>query len=283
MSTDDLPRRAGPSVGVRPLVVRGESVARRSDFVAGEEPLEIRVLHEGTDTPIAVTMRTPGSDFELAVGFLISEGVIRSRADIDTVSYCASSPELQLYNVVSARLAPSATFDVARLQRNVFTSSSCGICGKATLEAVRLQGCHPMGAGPRVTRQVISGLPVALRKAQKVFEATGGTHAAGVYTSDGTEVVVREDVGRHNAVDKVIGAVAMQDGLPAADCILQVSGRTSFEIVQKALAAGIPVVSGVSAPSSLAVDLATEFNMTLLGFVRDEGFNLYTGSDRVAL
>jgi FdhD protein len=231
---------------------------------------------------VAVTMRTPGDDFELAVGFLFSEGLLASRDDVAEVTYC-TGPETQEYNVVSVRLRPGAAFDPALLNRNFYTTSSCGVCGKASLEAVEVRGCpvFPEGAGPRVDPEILRGLPDRLREKQGVFDRTGGLHAAALVTPDGALEVVREDVGRHNAVDKVVGHELLEGRLPAEGRLLLVSGRASFEILQKALAAGIPAVAAVGAPSSLAVDLARRFGMTLVGFLGAEGYNVYTGAKRL--
>ncbi len=229
---------------------------------------------------VAVTMRTPGSDFELAAGFLFTEGLIAGREDLRRVSYCEDLPaDEQHYNVVTVSLARA--FDPNVLRRNFFASSSCGICGKASLEQVEV-ACEPLAAGPVVKAETISRLPEGLRKAQKVFDRTGGLHAAGLFAPDGTLLALREDVGRHNAVDKVVGEAVLAGNLPLSDRLLQVSGRLSFEIVQKAARAGIPIVSAVSAPSSLAVETAEHLGMTLVGFVRDGRFNVYSHPDRVA-
>lgn len=255
--------------------------SERPDDLATEEPMEIRV--EGPGGPlasVAVTMRTPGNDFELAAGFLFTEGLIDGRDEIRKVSYCEDLPaDQQHYNVVTVSLARA--FDPDVLRRHFFANSSCGICGKATLEQVEVR-CARVAAGPVVKAEVLSDLPHGLRTAQKVFDRTGGLHAAGLFAPDGTLLTVREDVGRHNAVDKVIGEEVLVGGLPLADRVLQVSGRLSFEIVQKAGRAGVPIVSAVSAPSSLAVEAAGHLGMTLVGFVRDGRFNVYTHPDRVA-
>lgn len=270
----DTPR-PGPTTRVRITKPDGTT---RDDLVATEEPLEIRVTHRGAEHVIAVTMRTPGNDFELAVGFLFGEGLIDGRDDITTVSYCKSGPPEQLYNIVTVELRDAATFDPARAQRNFYTSSSCGVCGKASIDAVNEVGCEPLTDDVTVAREVLTGLPDALRAQQKVFDKTGGLHAAGLFRADGSLLVAREDVGRHNAVDKCVGWLVLSGG--AAD-LLQVSGRASFEIIQKALRAGVAVVSAVGAPSSLAVQLAEQFGQTLTGFARADGFNVYTGARRV--
>jgi FdhD protein len=248
------------------------------DRVTIEEPLEIRV---GGQT-LAVTMRTPGNDFELAAGFLVAEGIVTRPDEILRIEHCREvrSPEEE-GNVVIVRTTSPAASAVDRARRLTLTTSSCGLCGKGSIEAVR--GSFPkIGDGNPVDPDVLAALPDRLRAQQAAFRETGGLHAAGVFTVAGEVRAVREDVGRHNAVDKAIGALFLAGDLPLSDSILLVSGRASFEIAQKALAAGIPVVAAVSAPSSLAVDLARESNMTLVGFLRGREFNVYSGADRVA-
>lgn len=268
--------------GVKVVAVHDGQSADRPDRLATEEPMEIRVGGPGDEAKaIAVTMRTPGGDFELAAGFLFTEGIIRSNAELAQVSYCEDlEPEEQHYNVVTVRLARE--FDPEEVRRNFYTSSSCGICGKASLEELEVK-CEPIGPGPVVAGSVINGLPDSLRKAQRVFEQTGGLHAAGLFDPTGELQGLREDVGRHNAVDKLIGEALLADRLPLSDRILQVSGRVSFEIVQKAAVAGVPIISAVSAPSSLAVQAAEEFGMTVVGFVRDGRFNVYSKPERIEL
>jgi FdhD protein len=253
--------------------------SERTDTLAAEEPLEIRVQAPGQEQrPVAVTMRTPGGDFELAVGFLFTEGLVVP-ADIARVAYCDTMPgEDQHYNVVSVTL--HGPFDMDRVKRNFYATSSCGVCGKAALDDIEVR-CERVGDGPLVTSELLLGLPDALRNAQKVFARTGGLHAAGLFRADGSLVSAREDVGRHNAVDKVIGEQILAGDVPLRDHVLQVSGRLSFEIVQKAAVAGIPIVSAVSAPSSMAVEAGARFGMTLVGFVRDGRLNVYTHPERV--
>jgi FdhD protein len=272
--------RPGPTVPATPLIVDERGTRPRSEHLATEEPLEIRVIHRGSDVPVAVTMRTPGNDFELAVGFLYGEGMLRP-GDVREVSYCASGPPEQVYNVVSVELSAGAPFDAEAMRRNFYTTSSCGVCGKASLEAVAAREGPPMPAGPVLDSQTLLALPGRLLAKQKVFARTGGLHAAGLFDAEGNLLEVREDVGRHNAVDKIVGRLVLDGTLPAGERVLQVSGRASFEIMQKALAAGIPFVSAVSAPSSLAVDIAESFGMTLAGFVRQESFNIYAGASRI--
>jgi FdhD protein len=279
MATAAQPLRRNTS-NVHVVAVNDGVRSRRTDTLAAEEPLEIRVQGPGQDQlSVAVTMRTPGGDFELAVGFLLTEGLIVP-GDVRRVAYCDTLPgEDQHYNVVSVTL--ERPFDPDRLRRNFYATSSCGVCGKAALEDVEVR-CAPVADGPIVAPDVLLGLPESLRRAQKVFARTGGLHAAGLFTSDGTLVTVREDVGRHNAVDKVIGELALAGRMPLSEHVLQVSGRLSFEIVQKAAVAGIPIVSAVSAPSSLAVEAGERFGMTLVGFVRDGRLNVYTRPERIA-
>ncbi len=265
--------------------LEGGTAVRRKDAVAVEEPLEIRVARTARDGPqsvtVSVTMRTPGADFELAAGFLFGEGFVEGRSSILEITYC-SGDEPQEYNVVQVLLAPEAGFEVERLRRNVYTTSSCGVCGKASLEALERAGLEPLAdEAPEVDPEVITRLPDALRKAQPAFERTGGLHAAGLFTAEGGLRLVREDVGRHNAVDKVVGHELLEGRVPLSGHLLAVSGRASFEIVQKAVAAGIPVVVAVGAPSSLAVELARRFHLTLVGFAREGGCNVYTGAHRI--
>lgn len=266
----------------RVVAVHGGVRSERPDELATEEPMEIRLEAPGTaPTAIAVTMRTPGGDFELAAGFLFTEGLIDGRDEVRRVSYCDDLPaDEQYYNVVTVTLA--LPFDAGSLRRNFFTNSSCGICGKASLDQVEVR-CAPLPAGPVVKAETISALPADLRAAQKVFDRTGGLHAAGLFATDGTLLDLREDVGRHNAVDKVIGAAVLAGDLPLAERILQVSGRVSFEIVQKAARAGVPIVSAVSAPSSLAAEASDHLGITLVGFARDGRFNIYSHPERIAV
>ena len=267
------------STRARVTVVNDGVRSERTDTLATEEPLEIRV--QGPDqemVQVAVTMRTPGGDFELACGFLFTEGLIVP-GEVRRVAYCDNLPgEEQRYNVVSVTL--ERLFDAERLRRNFYANSSCGVCGKAALEDIEVR-CEPVAPGPEVDLGLIVSLPDRLREAQAVFERTGGLHAAGLFSTEGGALTVREDVGRHNAVDKVIGERYLAGEVPASDTILQVSGRASFEIIQKAAVAGIPIVSAVSAPSSLAVEAAERFGMTLVGFVRDGRANVYTHPERV--
>ena len=253
----------------------------RPDTLAAEEPLEIRV----DGRALAVTMRTPGDDLDLAHGFLLTEGVI---ADVDHIAiarYCDSVDDSgrNTYNVLDLDLAPGVPAPVVGIERNFYTTSSCGVCGKASIDAVRTKTSYePRGDTTPVRPEVLVGLPDALRAAQKVFDKTGGLHAAGLFTADGELLALREDVGRHNAVDKVLGWALRQGLVPLAGHILMVSGRASFELVQKALMAGVPTLAAVSAPSTLAAELADESGMTLVGFLRGTSMNVYTGAQRIA-
>lgn len=263
----------------RVVAVRGGERRALRDRLAGEEPMEIRVAGpEGRSAAVAVTMRTPGDDFALAAGFLVTEGVVAPGA-ISRVAYCDDvDRDDQRFNVVTVR---SAAPVVPPRERAAAMTSACGICGTTSLDDVERR-CERAAAGPVVREGVLLAMPDALRAAQRVFEATGGLHAAGLFTPEGELVLAREDIGRHNAVDKVVGAAALAGGLPLRDRVLVVSGRAGFEIVQKAAAAGIPFVAAVSAPSSLAADLAERLGMTLVGFLRGDGFNVYCGPERIA-
>jgi FdhD protein len=259
----------------------GRPPVRRPDALAAEEPMELRV----GGRPLAVTMRTPGDDVELAHGFLLTEGVITAAADVASARWCDSVDEsgANTYNVLDVALAPGVAPPEAGVERNFYTTSSCGVCGKASLDAVKLRSRFPPAGDPvRVADTTLYGLPDALRTAQRLFDSTGGLHAAGLFTADGTPLHVREDVGRHNAVDKVLGRALLDGRVPAAGCVLMVSGRASFELVQKAVMAGVPVLAAVSAPSSLAVALAVEAGMTLVGFLRGTAMNVYAGAERIA-
>jgi FdhD protein len=257
----------------------------RKDQVAVEEPLEIRIetaeAGRRITRSVSVTMRTPGHDFELAAGFLFSEGILRVREQVREIAYCGPE-EPQELNVVSARLRDGVAVDPALLSRNFYTSSSCGVCGKASLEAVEVRGCAALSSGTlRLEGEMVAGLPDTLREEQSAFKRTGGLHAAGLFNAEGNLGILREDVGRHNAVDKVVGHAFLEGHLPLSDRVLVVSGRTSFEIMQKALVAGVPVVVAVGAPSSLSVQMARRFNMTLVGFARGASFNVYAGGERI--
>ncbi|MFC4496186.1 formate dehydrogenase accessory sulfurtransferase FdhD [Streptomyces ovatisporus] len=269
----------------RVLRIRDGAVSTRPDTLVAEEPMEIRL----NGKPLAVTMRTPGDDFALAAGFLVSEGVLGAAEELANIVYCAGAKEdgTNTYNVVDVRLAPGVPVPDIALERNVYTTSSCGLCGKASLDAVRTTARwaveDPADAPVRLEPSVLSRLPDRLRAAQRVFERTGGLHAAALFTAEGELLDVREDVGRHNAVDKLVGRALQQGTLPLRESVLMVSGRASFELAQKAVMAGIPVLAAVSAPSSLAVDLAAESGLTLVGFLRGTSMNVYAGEHRLAL
>jgi FdhD protein len=257
----------------------------RPDSLAAEEPLEIRVgPATGRRPPLAVTMRTPGNDLDLAVGFLFTEGIIRGAHDVATAQLCAGDQQPNTYNVVDVVLAADVPAPDTDLSRHFYTTSSCGVCGKASIDAVRIHSRFDVEGDPiRVTAKTLSALPDRLRSVQRAFDSTGGLHAAGLFDADGGLVCVREDIGRHNAVDKVVGWAVRDNRLPLAGHVLLVSGRASFELVQKATVAGVPVLAAVSAPSTLAVDLATEAGLTLVGFLRGPTMNVYTGAHRVTV
>ncbi|MBX6749039.1 MAG: formate dehydrogenase accessory sulfurtransferase FdhD [Micromonosporaceae bacterium] len=261
----------------------GPTVVKRMETLTGEEPLEIRVGRPGPGrTPLAVTMRTPGDDVDLALGFLLTEGVIGAAEDVVTAQLCAGTETPNTYNVVDVTLAPHVPPPVTDPARNFYTTSSCGVCGKASIEAVRTKSRFDVAADDStVDVATLAALPDRLRAQQRTFDRTGGLHAAGLFTVDGDVVCVREDVGRHNAVDKVVGW-ALRDGrLPLRSHVLMVSGRASFELVQKASMAGIPMLAAISAPSTLAVDLAEDAGLTLVGFLRGGSMNVYAGAQRV--
>jgi FdhD protein len=280
--TSGKPRR-GSKTKTRVRVVEDGRVRVRPDALATEEPMEIRLLAGQTKQTVAVTMRTPGADFELAAGFLYGEGIIDSPDDVLKISYCVDSSldAEQQYNIVNVELRGGREFDLRPLERHFYTTSACGVCGKASLEQLELRGCHLMPAGPEVSVETISTLPEKLREEQGLFDATGGLHAAALFDKRGNLLALREDVGRHNATDKLVGWALLGGRLPLTDHMVMVSGRSSFEILQKCLTAGVPVVCAVSAPSSLAVDVAREFGMTLVGFLREGRFNVYAGYERI--
>ncbi len=251
---------------------------RRPDDLAAEEPLEIRIRR----APLAVTMRTPGQDIDLAMGFLLTEGVIGAAGDVVTAQLCAGTDTPNTYNVVDVVLGDDVPPPVTDPSRNFYTTSSCGVCGKASIDAVRTRSRFDVATDPlTVPARMLAGLPDKLRAAQRTFDRTGGLHAAGLFTADGDLLVLREDVGRHNAVDKVIGWALREHRLPLRGHVLLVSGRASFELTQKAWMAGLPLLAAVSAPSTLAAELADEAGMTLIGFLRGPTMNVYTRPERV--
>jgi FdhD protein len=275
----DLPVRHVSSARV--VAVRGEELEVRADTVVGEEPMEIRAAGPGQEpVAVAITMRTPGGEAELAVGFLRTEGLIEG-PEVSRVQFGDPSATSQPDDTVIVRL--SRRFDASAVaERHFVATASCGICGKASLDEVAIR-CDPIPSGPVVTRMVILSLPGKLRAAQAVFETTGGLHAAGLFTPAGDLVAIREDVGRHNALDKLVGSQVLDGRGPLGDRILMVSGRVSFEIVQKAAVAGIPILCAVSAPSDLAIQAAERLNVTLVGFLRGDGFNVYSHDGRIDL
>jgi FdhD protein len=264
----------------------GVTVAARADLLAAEEPLGIRV----DGTALTMTMRTPGDDLELAAGFLVSEAIVRGRDDIAAMKVCDGTScghldhtDDEIGNIVDITLAPGAEIPPGA-RRGFMTTSACGVCGKTSIDDIRLLPRTPLSAdGSVFDPGVLVTLPDRLREAQRVFSATGGLHAAGLFTASGELLAVREDVGRHNAVDKIVGWAVLQDKLPLNGCALLVSGRASFELAQKAVLAGIPLLAAVSAPSSLAADLADEAGLTLIGFLRGQSMNVYAGAQRVAV
>ena len=278
---------SGSSLATAIHRISGASQQPHDDLVAIEEPLEIRLGHATSgkreDSSISITMRTPGSDAELAIGFLYTEAIIKSAADIALVKHCGPpAPDTGSHNVIRVELEPGVDVDLERLQRHFYTTSSCGVCGKTSLDALRTCGAadQPLTT-TRFSKAVLTALPDRLRAAQKTFAATGGLHAAAAFDTAGNLVACHEDIGRHNAVDKVIGELLSRGLLPATGLGLIVSGRASFELLQKAVMAGMPVLAAVSAPSSLAVDLAREFNVTLVGFLRGDTFNIYSAKERI--
>jgi FdhD protein len=275
--------RRGSKTKTRVRVVEDGRMRTRSDTLATEEPMEIRLVGAGGRQTVAVTMRTPGADFELAAGFLYGEGIVSSPEDIAKISYCVDSDldAEQQYNIVNVELRGGREYDLRPLERHFYTTSACGVCGKASLEQLELRGCPVVPPGPEVSAETVLSLPGKLREAQGLFDATGGLHAAALFDADGELLALREDVGRHNATDKLVGWALLEGRLPLSEHVVMVSGRSSFEILQKCLTAGVPVVCAISAPSSLAVDVAREFGMTLVGFLREGRFNVYAGFDRI--
>lgn len=264
------------------VAFEGSRKRQQTDFLATEEPLEIRLNTGDGTVPLVMTMRTPGADFDLAAGFLFAEGIVRDREEIRQIRYCVD-PEHdgpQQYNVVTVDLRLDEPHTRLR-SRHFLMSGACGVCGKASVEALSLDGLEPLPSGFRVPLEVLYALPGVLRDRQRVFARTGGLHAAALFDAAGNLIALREDVGRHNALDKLIGWAFLEGRVPLREGVILVSGRASYELTQKAIAAGAPVLCAVSAPSSLAVDLARRFNLTLVGFLRDRRANVYHGLERV--
>ena len=281
-------RRSGAVLprSVERIAVADEGISRRRlrDMLAAEEPLEIVIQRgDGAQEPVTVTMRTPGADFELVSGFLFAEGIVDRLEDIAAIRYCPGigGGNEQLYNRVEVRLASHASLEPLARERRFYTSSSCGVCGMASIDAVMALGCPPVDATLTVSDETLLALPAQLREEQTIFQRTGGLHAAALFDARGRLALLREDVGRHNAMDKLVGASLLAGELPMGQRIVLLSGRLSFELVQKAARAGVPVLAGVSAPSSLAVELAERTGITLVGFLREMSFNVYTGGSRI--
>jgi FdhD protein len=276
--------RPGTTVEAEIVSYEGGTVSTCYDRLATEEPLEIRLRAGAQMRTVAITMRTPGNDFELAAGFLFNEGVIAGLDDLRGISYCIDRDiaEEQRYNIVNVDLAANEMPALDALERHFTMTSACGVCGKANIDALRDRGLTPVRSALHVEAATITALPQRLREAQRVFASTGGLHAAALFDASGTLVAVREDVGRHNALDKLIGWGLMESKLPFDRHVVLLSGRASYELLQKSISAGIAIVCAVSAPSSLAVDLAREFGVTLAGFLRGERFNVYAGAERIA-
>ncbi len=275
----------GSKTGARLWRVEAGTFEARPDQLATEEPLEIHLLWEGTSRTVAVTMRTPGADPELALGFLYGEGILSGAEQVLRVGPCqakAGKSAAECANIVEVELAGGPAPDWKTLERHFFTTSACGVCGKAGLENLAFRAPAALPEGPSITPEMVTRLPGELRRAQGLFDATGGLHAAALFDAAGQLLALREDVGRHNAVDKLVGWALLSGRLPLHEHVVMVSGRSSYEILQKCLVAGVPVVCSVSAPSSLAVDLARRFGVTLIGFLRGDRFNVYHGVERIA-
>lgn len=275
--------RVGNRARVRRLEVAAGQTRWASDELAVEEPLELRLVAGSERKTVAVTLRTPGHDFELAAGFLFGEGVIQQRGEIQRIAYCVDADEDQRYNIVNLELRGEILPQLPALERHFFTTSACGLCGKASIESLSARGLRPVSSEATVSADVLGSLPEKLRKAQRLFDLTGGLHAAALFDPEGNLIGLREDIGRHNAMDKLVGWALLEGRIPLSNYIVLVSGRASFELVQKALSAGIPLFASVSAPSNLAVDLAASFGMTLAGFLRGERFNIYAHPQRILL
>lgn len=266
-------------------VVEDGKINSRSDQIATEEPLEIRLIAGEMRRTIAITMRTPGHDFDLAAGFLFTEGIINSRLDIRRLNHCIDRnlKSENRYNIINVELTQDTLPELSTLERHFFTTSACGVCGKNSLESLHLRGCDMIPNNWQISAEIFTQFPDKLRDSQRIFSSTGGLHAAALFNRQGELLTVREDVGRHNALDKLIGSALLSNELPLNNCIVLVSGRASFELLQKSLTAKVPIVCAVSAPSSLAVQLAQEFNITLIGFLRGKRYNIYSGLERIKI
>ena len=278
----DVDVRPGKTTATRVITVADGKAKTAVDEVATEEPMEIRLQADLQKATVAITMRTPGNDFELAAGFLHNEGIIASRDDIRSIAYCVD-PDVddeQRYNIVTVNLNASKLPQLERFERHFTMSSACGVCGRASLEALRNRGVKSIADDMRVDAQTIYALPERMREAQRVFASTGGLHASALFDEGSRLIALREDVGRHNALDKLVGWAFLENRLPLSRSIVLVSGRASYELLQKSASAGIPIVCAISAPSSLAIQTARDFGITLVGFLRGERFNVYTG-DRI--
>ncbi len=279
---------ATPVQAVEVIKVGRYAPESKPDLVVAEEPLEIRIGHGPEDNreqfSLSVTMRTPGNDEELCLGFLYTEGIINSMEEVISVTYCEDLGRTEgMENLMRVELKPFVEISNEQFKRNFYTTSSCGVCGKASIDSIKVT-CNPLsGESIHVTKELLFGLPDKLRDAQVVFEHTGGLHASGLFDVHGTLIAHHEDVGRHNALDKLVGSRLMTDRTVFPKSILVLSGRISFELVQKALRSGIQIIAAVGAPSSLAVNLAEEFGMTLVGFLKGDRFNIYTGKERIVL
>jgi FdhD protein len=280
-----LPRSRDGKNGVRIWRVEPGHAEERPDQLAVEEPLEIRLVQGERRRTVAVTMRTPGADDELAAGFLFAEGVIDRPERVRSISHCADpGSSAACSNIIEVELTEDGPEpDLAPLERHFFATSACGVCGKAGLEKLQVRASGPLPQGPVISPEILASLPARLREAQGIFDATGGLHAAALFDAQGHLLAAREDVGRHNALDKLLGRAFLDGKVPLHDHVVLVSGRSSYEILQKCLMAGVPVICAVSAPSSLAVELAERFGLTLVGFLRGDRFNVYTGVERISL
>jgi FdhD protein len=278
-----MKKPTGSKIQAQVWVVKDGKARSRSEYLTTEEPLEIRLT--SPKRTVAVTMRTPGADFELTAGFLYNEGVISSREDIQRMNYCVdeSLDSDQRYNIINVELTEGLNPDLQPFERHFYTTSACGVCGKASIEALRLRDYPAIPLGLKITPEMIYSLPTKLRETQGIFTATGGLHAAVMFNPEGELLNSQEDVGRHNALDKLIGSALLGDELPLNQRIVMVSGRSSFEILQKCAVAGVPIICAMSAPSSLAVSVAQEFGITLIGFLRGDRFNIYSGVERISV